>query len=170
MAAALAARLLDSDASSVCGRGTGIDDAGLAHKIAVVERALWANTVSADDPLGALAALGGFELAFLAGLALGAAANRMVVVLDGFISSTSALAAAGLAPAAAQFMVAAHRSPEPGHGLVLQALGLEPLLDLGLRLGEGSGAALALPLIDAALAVLDEMATFASAGVTDAGR
>jgi nicotinate-nucleotide--dimethylbenzimidazole phosphoribosyltransferase len=170
VAAALAARLLGVEASSVCGRGTGVDDAGLAHKVAVVERALSANRSSADDPLGALAALGGFELAFLAGVALGAAANRMVVLLDGFISSTAALAAVRLAPVTAEFMVAAHRSPEPGHDLVLQALGLEPLLDLGLRLGEGSGAALALPLVDAALVILDEMATFASAGVTDAGR
>jgi nicotinate-nucleotide--dimethylbenzimidazole phosphoribosyltransferase len=170
VAAALAARLLGVEASSVCGRGTGVGNAGVARKIAVVERALTANSAPADDPFGALGALGGFELAFLAGVALGAAANRMVVLLDGFISSTAALAAVRLEPVTAEFMVAAHRSPEPGHDLVLQALDLEPLLDLGLRLGEGSGAALALPLIDAALAVLDEMATFASAGVTDAGR
>jgi nicotinate-nucleotide--dimethylbenzimidazole phosphoribosyltransferase len=116
-----------------------------------------------------LAALGGFEIAFLSGLVLGAAANRVVVLLDGFISSTSALVAARIAPAAVGSLVAAHRSPEPGHPRVLEALELDPLLDLGLRLGEGSGAALCLPLIDAALAVLGEMATFATAEVSDSG-
>jgi nicotinate-nucleotide--dimethylbenzimidazole phosphoribosyltransferase len=94
----------------------------------------------------------------------------MAVLVDGFISATAALVAARVAPAAAEVMIAAHLSPEPGHRLVLDALGLEPLLDLGLRLGEGSGAALCLPLVDAALALLEEMATFADAGVTDAGR
>jgi len=117
-----------------------------------------------------LAALGGRELAFLAGLVLGAADRHLVVLLDGFISSTAALVAARIDPRATGAMIAAHRSPEPGHTIVLGELGLEPLLDLGLRLGEGSGAALALPLLDAALAILDEMATFEAAGVTDAGR
>jgi nicotinate-nucleotide--dimethylbenzimidazole phosphoribosyltransferase len=170
VAAALAAALLDVAPADVCGRGTGVDDAGLARKVDVVRRALGANAASRSDPLAALAALGGFELAVLCGAALGAAANGAVVVLDGFISSTAALVAARLAPAAADAMIAAHLSPEPGHALVLGALGLDPLLDLGLRLGEGSGAALALPLLDASLAVLAEMATFADAGVTDAGR
>jgi nicotinate-nucleotide--dimethylbenzimidazole phosphoribosyltransferase len=170
VAAALASALLGADAERVCGRGTGVDDEGLRRKVAVVRRALAANPVDRDDPVAVLAALGGFELAFLCGVALGAAARRMVVLLDGFISSVAALVAARLAPAAAEAMIAAHLSPEPGHRLVLDALGLEPVLDLGLRLGEGSGAALCLPLLDAALAVLDEMATFATAGVTDAGR
>jgi len=170
VAAALAAALLDVDPADVCGRGTGIDDEGLARKVEVVRRALAANAVVRSDPLSALAALGGFELALLCGVALGAAANGAALVLDGFISSTAALVAARISPAAADAMIAAHVSPEPGHALVLGALGLEPLLDLGLRLGEGSGAALALPLIDASLAVLAEMATFADAGVTDAGR
>src|SRR5439155_17193361 len=116
------------------------------------------------------AALGGFEIAFLVGVALGAAARRLVVLLDGFIAGASALVAARLAPAVVEYTVAAHRSPEPGHALVLDELGLDPLLDLGLRLGEGSGAALALPLLSSSLAILDEMATFAQAGVTDAGR
>ena len=167
-AAALAAALLGVDAQDVCGRGTGLDDAGLVRKIEVVRRALRANR--AQDPVGVLAAFGGYELAFLCGLALGAAARSLVVLLDGFISSTAALVAARMEPDAADAMIAAHLSPEPGHRLVLDALGLEPLLDLGLRLGEGSGAAVALPVIDAALALLDEMATFADAGVTDAGR
>ena len=168
-AAALCAALLDVEPAATCGRGTGVDDAGLAHKVEVVSRALRANDLS-DDPLAVLAALGGFEIAFLCGLALGAAANRQVVLLDGFIATVAALVAALLAPDVADAMIAAHLSPEPGHRLALDALGLEPLLDLGLRLGEGSGAALALPLLDASLAILAEMATFQSAGVTDAGR
>jgi nicotinate-nucleotide--dimethylbenzimidazole phosphoribosyltransferase len=169
-AAALSAALLPAEPSSVCGRGTGLDDAGLAHKVDVVGRALRRNPVEADDPLGALAALGGFEIATLVGVALGAAAERLVVLLDGFITAAAALVAARLQSNAVDAMVAAHLSPEPGHRLVLDALGLEPLLDLGLRLGEGSGAALALPILDASLALLAEMATFESAGVTDAGR
>jgi nicotinate-nucleotide--dimethylbenzimidazole phosphoribosyltransferase len=169
-AAALAAALLPAEPVSVCGRGTGLDEAGVARKVAVVERALQANAPDPADPLGVLAALGGRELALLCGVALGSAAGRMVVLLDGFISATAALVAARLAPAAVDAMVAAHLSPEPGHRLVLAELGLEPLLDLGLRLGEGSGAALALPLLDAALAILSDMATFADAGVTDAER
>jgi nicotinate-nucleotide--dimethylbenzimidazole phosphoribosyltransferase len=168
-AAALCAALLDVEPTATCGRGTGVDDAGLARKVEVVSRALSANDRS-DDPLAVLAALGGFELAFMCGLALGAAANRQVVLLDGFIVTVAALVATRLAPDAADSMIAAHLSPEPGHRLALDALGLEPLLDFGLRLGEGSGAALALPLLDASLAILAEMATFESAGVTDAGR
>jgi nicotinate-nucleotide--dimethylbenzimidazole phosphoribosyltransferase len=170
VASALAAALLAEDPAHVCGRGTGLDDAGVARKVDVVRRALAANAVDRDEPLAVLAALGGHEIAFLVGLALGAAAERMVVLLDGFISSTAALVAAKLAPAARDAMVASHRSPEPGHALVLAALGVEPLLDLGLRLGEGSGAVLALPLLRAAAAIRSDMATFDSAGVTDAGR
>jgi nicotinate-nucleotide--dimethylbenzimidazole phosphoribosyltransferase len=170
VAAALTAALLGVDAELVCGRGTGLDDEGVAHKIRVVRGALGANPVDRRDPVAVLAALGGFELAFLCGVALGAAERRLVVVLDGFISSVAGLVAARIAPTAADAMIAAHLSPEPGHRLVLDELGLEPLLDLGLRLGEGSGAALCLPLLDASLAVLDEMATFEAAGVTDAGR
>ena len=168
-AAALAAALLPAAPSAVCGRGTGLDDAGVARKVEVVTRALAAN-VGDSDPITTLAALGGFEIAFLCGFALGAAANRTVVLLDGFVTAAAALVAARLAPAATDAMIAAHLSPEPGHTLILAALGLEPLLDLGMRLGEGSGAALALPVVRASLALLAQMATFASAGVTDAGR
>jgi nicotinate-nucleotide--dimethylbenzimidazole phosphoribosyltransferase len=168
-AAALCAALLHVSPAATCGKGTGLDEAGVVRKVEVVSRALRANELS-SDPIAALAALGGFELAFLCGLALGAAANHQVVLLDGFIATASALVAVRLAPDAADSMIAAHLSPEPGHRLALDALGLEPLLDLGLRLGEGSGAAVALPLLDASLAILDEMATFESAGVTDAGR
>lgn len=167
-ASALCAALLPAEPEAVCGRGTGIDEAGLARKVDVVRRSLAANDVA--DALGALAALGGHEVAFLAGVCLGAAAEGAVVLLDGFVTGAAALVAARLAPDAAGRMVASHRSPEPGHALVLADLGLRPLLDLGLRLGEGSGAALALPLMAAALAVLADMATFEAAGVTDAGR
>jgi nicotinate-nucleotide--dimethylbenzimidazole phosphoribosyltransferase len=169
-AAALTAALLGVEPLRVCGRGTGLDDAGLSRKIGVVERALEVNATRLDDAIGTLAALGGFEIAFLVGIALGAAANRAVVLLDGFITAAAALAAARLAGDARDSMIAAHLSPEPGHRLVLEELRLVPLLDLGLRLGEGSGAALALPLLQAAAAIVGEMATFGSAGVTDAGR
>jgi nicotinate-nucleotide--dimethylbenzimidazole phosphoribosyltransferase len=168
-AAALCAALLPSEPEDVCGRGTGIDDDGLARKIAAVRTALAVNDPDPRDPVGVLAALGGFEIAFLAGVCLGGAAAGAVLVLDGFVTGAAALVAARLAPLAADRMVASHRSPEPGHPLVLAELRLRPLLDLGLRLGEGSGAALALPLVRAALALLAEMATFETAGVTDAG-
>jgi nicotinate-nucleotide--dimethylbenzimidazole phosphoribosyltransferase len=168
-AAALCAVLLPAAPEAVCGRGTGVDDEGFARKVAAVRAALQVNRPVAGDPVGVLAAVGGFELAVLAGVCLGAAAARAVVLLDGFVTGASALVAARLAPAAAGSMVASHRSPEPGHALVLEDLGLRPLLDLGLRLGEGSGAALALPLVSAALAILADMATFESAGVPGAG-
>jgi nicotinate-nucleotide--dimethylbenzimidazole phosphoribosyltransferase len=167
-ASALCAALLPAEPAAVCGRGTGIDEEGLARKVDVVRRALAANEVA--DPLAALAALGGHEIAFLVGVCLGAAAEGAVVLLDGFVTGAAALVGARLARDAAGRMVASHRSPEPGHALVLADLGLRPLLDLGLRLGEGSGAALALPLVDASLAILADMATFEAAGVTDAGR
>jgi nicotinate-nucleotide--dimethylbenzimidazole phosphoribosyltransferase len=169
-AAALCACLLPADAIRVCGRGTGIDDSGLERKIAAVTRSLAVNSFDRDDPVGVLAALGGFEIALLVGVILGAAAERLPVILDGFITGSAALVAARLAPASVDAMIAAHRSPEPGHDLVLGALGLVPVLDLDMRLGEGSGAALALPLITSAVALLTDMATFADAGVTDAGR
>jgi nicotinate-nucleotide--dimethylbenzimidazole phosphoribosyltransferase len=169
-ASALHAALLGVPAAAVCGPGTGLDGEGVRRKVAVVERALAANAQLGSDPLDMLAALGGFEIAFLVGVALGAAAERVAVLLDGFIVASAALVAARLAPPAVEYMVAAHVSPEPGHRLSLEALGLRPLLDLELRLGEGTGAALAVPLLRASLAILNEMATFESARVTDAGR
>ena len=168
-AAAVCAALLPAAPEHVCGRGTGVDDDGLRRKVEVVRSALTVNRPDAADPVGVLAAVGGYELAVLAGACLGAAGSGAVVLLDGFVTGAAALLAARLAPAAAGRMVASHLSPEPGHALVLADLGLRPLLDLGLRLGEGSGAALALPLLSAALAILADMATFESAGVTDAG-
>ena len=167
-ASALTAALLSVEPEVVCGPGTGLDATGIRHKIEMVRRALAANELG--EPEAVLAALGGFEIAFLAGLAIGAAERRLVVLLDGFITGAAALAADRIRPGTSSAMVAGHRSPEPGHVLVLEALRLDPLLDLELRLGEGSGAALALPIVHASLAILDEMATFESAGVTDAGR
>jgi nicotinate-nucleotide--dimethylbenzimidazole phosphoribosyltransferase len=168
-AAAIHAELLGVAAAAVCGPGTGLDEEGVRRKIDVVERARAANPAPADA-IDVLAALGGFEIAFLRGTALGAAANRLAVVLDGYIVCAAALVAARVAPAATEYMIAAHVSTEPGHALGLDALGLAPLLDLELRLGEGSGGALALPLLQAARSILVEMATFEGAGVTDAGR
>jgi nicotinate-nucleotide--dimethylbenzimidazole phosphoribosyltransferase len=164
-ASALTSAILDLDPELVCGRGTGLDDAGLARKVATVRHAIAVN--AGRDPL---AALGGFEIAFLAGVVLACERRRIVVLLDGFITAAAALAATRISPSARDVMIASHRSPEPGHAHTLEALGVEPLLDLGLRLGEGSGAALALPLLNASIAILTEMATFADAGVTDAGR
>jgi nicotinate-nucleotide--dimethylbenzimidazole phosphoribosyltransferase len=168
-AAAVHAELLGVDAADVCGPGTGLDADGVRRKVEVVEHARAANPLP-GDAVDVLAALGGFEIAFLVGVALGAAANGGVVVLDGFIVCAAALVAARLAPVATAYMIAAHVSTEPGHALGLRALGLSPLLNLELRLGEGSGGALALPLLHAARAILVEMATFESAGVTDARR
>lgn len=168
-ASALAALWTGTSPAEVAGRGTGIDDAGLERKIAVLERALRANPAAPADPLGTLSALGGFEIAGLAGVAIGAAARRVAVVVDGFITGAAALAAIELAPAAQPFLVASHRSVEPGHRAVLAALGTVPLFDLEMRLGEGTGAALAMGLVDAAVRVLREMATFESADVTDTG-
>jgi nicotinate-nucleotide--dimethylbenzimidazole phosphoribosyltransferase len=168
-ASALHARLLDADPATVCGRGTGLDEAGVARKVECVRRALAANPAG-SDAIDELASLGGFELAFLAGAALGAASRRMAVVLDGFVVGAAALIAARISPAVVESMVAAHVSPEPGHAHGLRALGLDPLFDLELRLGEGTGGALAVPLLRAARAILVGMATFAHAGVTDTGR
>lgn len=167
-ASALTAALLPAEPRLVCGPGTGIDDAGLARKVDAVRRGLAANELPRRDadPADVLSAVGGLEIAFLVGVTLGAAARRIPVVLDGFVSSAAGLVAFGFREAVAASLVAATRSPEPGHALVLDRLGLEPLLDLGLRLGEGTGAALALPLVCSAIAILTDMATFDAAGVS----
>jgi nicotinate-nucleotide--dimethylbenzimidazole phosphoribosyltransferase len=169
-ASALAALFTGAPPEEVTGRGTGVDDATLRRKIDVVRRGLDVNQPSARDAVGALAAVGGFEIAGLAGVVLGAAAARVAIVVDGFIASVAALAATRIAPLAAGYLIASHRSVEAGHRLVLQAIGQQPLLDLDLRLGEGTGAALAMTLADAALKILAEMATFEAAGVTSTGR
>jgi nicotinate-nucleotide--dimethylbenzimidazole phosphoribosyltransferase len=167
-ASALTAALTRADPDGVCGRGTGLDDGGVERKRAAVWRALEANNVSPWDPLGALAGVGGLEIAALVGLVLGCAANRVPVLIDGFITAAAALAAVCVQERCAQALIASHLSPEPGHRLLLDVLHQEPLFDLGMRLGEGSGAALALPIVLSAAAILSEMASFEQAGVTDA--
>jgi nicotinate-nucleotide--dimethylbenzimidazole phosphoribosyltransferase len=169
-ASAMTAALTDAAAEDVTGPGTGVDANGLARKTETVRRALDLHRLGPGhraDAIDVLAHVGGLEIAYLVGVILGAAARRVPVVIDGFITSVAALVAARLAPRAADSMIAATRSPEPGHDIVLEALGLRPILDLGLRLGEGSGAALALPIVRAAVAILTDMSTFASAGVSE---
>jgi nicotinate-nucleotide--dimethylbenzimidazole phosphoribosyltransferase len=165
-ASAVTAAMTGAVPASVTGFGTGIDDGTRARKIAIIEAALDRHRPDPADPLGLLAAVGGLEIAALVGVILGGVAAKVPIVLDGFITGAAALVAAGLAPGVAPRLLAAHRSLEPGHGIILDRLGLEPLLDLQLRLGEGTGAALAIGLIDAAVAVRDRMATFASAAVS----
>ena len=166
-AAAITVGLTGAPPAEVVGRGTGLDDDGVEHKITVVERALAMNDVDLDDPFGALASVGGLEIAALVGVTVAAAAESTPVVIDGFISSAAALVAVRMCPHCAGYLLASHRSVEPGHSLVLDALGLEPLFDLQMRLGEGTGAALAMGIIDAACKVMSGMATFADAGVSD---
>lgn len=165
-AALLLARLGRLPIADCVGRGTGLDDAGLARKLAVLRRVL-ALHADAHAPVAALAAFGGFEIAMLVGAALQAAEARRVIVVDGFIVGAAILVASLIEPAMLECCVFAHRSDEAGHGLLLDALGAQPLLQLGLRLGEGSGAALAWPLIVSAVRLLNEMASFESAGVSE---
>ncbi|MBO3750957.1 nicotinate-nucleotide--dimethylbenzimidazole phosphoribosyltransferase [Streptosporangiaceae bacterium NEAU-GS5] len=164
--AALICAFTGRDAADATGRGTGVDDVTYERKIAVVREALAVN-LPRDTPLDVLAAVGGLEHAALAGFILGGAAARVPVILDGVIAGAAALAAAALAPDAIGYCVAGHRSAEPGHAAALAFLGMRPLVDLELRLGEGTGALLALPLVGAAVRVMHEVATFDSAGVTD---
>jgi nicotinate-nucleotide--dimethylbenzimidazole phosphoribosyltransferase len=165
--AALVAVFTGQDPEQVTGRGTGVDDATLQHKIDVVRRGLLRHHPDPADPLGVLAAIGGLEHAALTGFLLGAAAARVPVVLDGLTTGAAALVAAALAPAVRDGWFAGHRSVEPGATATLAALELRPLLDLDLRLGEGSGALLALPLVQAAARILSDMATFDAAGVSE---
>lgn len=167
-AALLLARFTGEPLSTCVGRGTGLDDAGLARKLGLLEEVMQRHR-AAETPLAVLAAMGGFEIAMMAGAALQAAAERRVVVVDGFIAGAAVLAASRLVPAVLGYCVPAHRSAESGHGLLLRHFATPPLLDLGLRLGEASGAALAWPLLCSAVCVLNEMASFESAGVSDQG-
>ncbi|MGW4295972.1 nicotinate-nucleotide--dimethylbenzimidazole phosphoribosyltransferase [Micromonospora chersina] len=166
-AAALIAAFTGVDPAAATGRGTGVDDKTYARKVGVVRAALDRHAPDPADPLGVLAAVGGLEHAALAGLVLGAAARRVPVLLDGVIAVSAALAATAFAPDAVGAMVAGHRSAEPGATAALRHLGLDPLIDLGLRLGEGTGALLALPVVTGAVRVLHEVATFDSAGVAE---
>ncbi len=164
---AMVAAMTRHPVAQVTGRGTGVDDAGLARKIHTIERALVRHQPNPDDALNVLSKVGGFEIGGLAGVMLGAAARRVPVVIDGFISGAAALIACGIAQSVQSYLIAAHRSFEIGHRAVLEHLHLEPLLDLDLRLGEGTGAALGISLCLAAAKILDEMATFSDAGVAE---
>ncbi|MEW6269247.1 MAG: nicotinate-nucleotide--dimethylbenzimidazole phosphoribosyltransferase [Thermodesulfobacteriota bacterium] len=168
-ASALATVLTGAPVDAVTGRGTGVDDAGWRRKVDVVRRAIRCNRPDPANALDVLAKLGGFEIAGLAGVVVGAASERVPVLVDGLIAAAAALVATRLAAGARDYLLASHRSVEPGHAPLLEALGLEPLLDLGLRLGEGTGAALAMGLVDASLHLLHEMASFSAAGVSDTG-
>ncbi len=165
---AVVAALCGEPVATVTGRGTGIDDGQLARKIAVVQRALAVNRPDPRDGLDVLAKVGGFEIGGIAGVILAAAARRKPVLVDGFISTAGALIAQSLCPLASQYIIAAHRSAEQGHRAMQQHLGKEPLLDLNLRLGEGTGAALAMNLVEAAQRILTEIATFDEAHVSQA--
>ncbi len=149
------------------GRGTGIDDKALEQKVKVIERAISLNNPDPDDGIDVLSKVGGFEIGGLAGVIIGAAANRVPVVIDGYISGAAALIATVIAPACRDYLIAGHLSVEKGHKAALKHMGLEPLLNLKLRLGEGTGAVLAMSIVEAACKVLDEMATFEEAGVSD---
>ena len=165
--AAITAAITGADAAEVTGRGTGVDDAALAAKIVTVRRALEVNQPDGNDGMDVLMKVGGYEIGVLAGVMLGAASRNCAVIVDGFISGAAALIAWRICPAVGGRMIAAHRSVEPGHNVGLQAMGLSPLLDMEMRLGEGTGAALAMHVVEAAAKCLAEMATFAEAGVSD---
>jgi len=164
---AITAVLCGLPVGQVTGRGTGLDDAALAHKVQVIENAIALNQPDPSDAMDVLCKLGGFEIAGLAGVIIGAAAGRVPVVIDGFISGAAALIAVGLAPQVKPYLFASHQSVEIGHRAILEKLGLRALFDLDMRLGEGSGAALAFHILEAACRTLNEMATFSEAGVSD---
>jgi nicotinate-nucleotide--dimethylbenzimidazole phosphoribosyltransferase len=151
---------------TIAGRGTGIDDKQLAHKIGVVKKGIAVNKPDPQDPIDVLNKVGGFEIGGLCGVILASAARRIPVVVDGFISAAAMMLAVRLAPKSRNFLIPSHCSAEQGHRRTLELLGLTPLLDLNLRLGEGTGAALAMNLVESAIRILTEMATFESAGVS----
>lgn len=167
--AAIAAAFTGQSPTQIAGRGTGLDNAGLERKIAVIERALAVNQPNPQDGLDVLSKVGGFEIGGLAGVMIGAATHRKPVVVDGFISTAAAMIAISLCPEVKPYLISAHRSKENGHGIMLDWLGVKPLLDFDLRLGEGTGAALAFPILEASLAILRDMATFGEAGVSEKG-
>lgn len=165
---AIIAMLSGVPVAEVTGRGTGVDDGQLRRKISVIEKALQVNRPEPGNPIDLLAKVGGFEIGGIAGLILGAASMKKPVLVDGLISTAGALIAYNLAPLAGDYMIAAHRSMEQGHRIALEKLGKKPLLDLDLRLGEGTGAALAMNLVEAAVRILTEVATFEEASVSEA--
>lgn len=166
-ASAITAVFTKRPVSDVTGRGTGIDDASLAGKVSVIEKAITLNRPDDKDAIDVLANVGGFEVGGLAGVILAAASRRIPVVIDGFISSAAALVAFHIEPKTKEYMIASHCSVERGHKVILDHIGLKPILDLNLRLGEGTGAALAIGIADASIKILTEMATFESAGVSE---
>ncbi|MCX5706752.1 MAG: nicotinate-nucleotide--dimethylbenzimidazole phosphoribosyltransferase [Candidatus Omnitrophica bacterium] len=165
--AAIASILTGKSVEEIAGRGTGLDDAGLSKKIAVIKKALKINVPQPTDGLDVLAKVGGFEIGGLTGVILAAAARKVPVVIDGFISTAAALIAYTLKPDAKEYMIAAHCSQEKGHRLMLAHMGLKPLLDLDMRLGEGTGSAIGMGIIEASVKILTEMATFQGAGVSE---
>ena len=165
-AAAICAAMTGTDPARVTGRGAGLDAAGLVRKVAVIRRGLELHKPDPANPLGVLSAVGGFEIGFLAGLMLGLAERRVAIALDGFIVTSAALIAHALHPRVVDYIFACHLSVEPGHRVALERLGLTPLLDLNLGLGEGSGAALGMTIIDAAARLHSGMATFGEAAVS----
>ncbi|HTV56521.1 MAG TPA: nicotinate-nucleotide--dimethylbenzimidazole phosphoribosyltransferase [Terriglobia bacterium] len=167
-ASAITAVLTGRPVAEVTGPGTGLDEQGLKHKISVIERALGTNSPDVTKPLEVLRQVGGLEIAGLTGLIIGCACRRIPVVVDGFISTSAAAVACALQPKIRPFLFAGHKSSEPGHSALLHFLGAAPLLDLEMRLGEGTGAALAMTIIEAAARLFNEMATFSSAGVSEA--
>ena len=165
--AAIAVALTGRSVNEIVGRGTGVDDAGLQRKITAVMQAVKINQPDSKDGLDVITKVGGYEIAGLTGAILAAVANQKPVVIDGFISTAAAMIAVSLASQVRDYLVSAHRSQELGHQIMLEWLGLEPLLDLQMRLGEGTGAVLAISIVEAACKTLDEMATFGEAGVSD---
>ena len=163
---AICAAITGEAVEKVTGRGEGLDDKQVAHKVEVIQKALKLNKPDPRDPIDVLSKVGGFEIGGLAGVMLGAAAHQIPVVIDGFISGAAALIATELAPGLKDYLIAAHLSAESGHRVLLEYLGLTPLLDLEMRLGEGTGAALGITIVEAAVKTLAEMATFAEAGVS----
>jgi len=166
-ASAITAALTSLDPANLTDRGTGVDDQRLAHKIEVIRRALAVNQPDPNDAIDVLAKVGGAEIAVMTGVVIGAALNRIAVIADGFISTAAAALAVSLCSNARGYLFLAHRSVERGHAALIDLIGLEPLLDLRMRLGEGTGAALAMHLVDASARLLSEMATFSEANVSD---
>lgn len=164
---AITAVLTGADVTTVTGRGTGLDVEGWRRKVKIIQKALEINQPNPKDPIDVLSKVGGFEIGGIAGVILAGAKYRIPVVIDGFISSAAALIATSLSPQVKPYLIASHQSTEQGHRIILEHLGLKPLLNLDLRLGEGTGAALGIFLVEASLKILDEMATFAEAGISD---
>lgn len=165
-ASAITSCITGAKAEEVTGRGTGISDEKLKMKVEIIERAVRINNPDPKDPFDVLKKLGGFEIGALAGVVLAAAAKRVPVVVDGFITASAALIATQISPRAADYLFASHNSVEKGHAVALRWMGLEPMLDLKMRLGEGTGACIGISLIEAGVKILNEMATFEGAGVS----